>query len=189
MRTLPAVLKIDALGIGGAAVITAVAVAVGMGPTFLSQRPSRERQAADLTRLKQEAAVLDRDTEAARTHIARLTEQVKEAVPLRPADRVNDRLREITALAKTHSITLNQVTPAKAEAEAKYRLVPIKVTGAAPYGAVSRFIHELHEKFRDTAVTSFDLKAPPSDNPPKADFTLNLAWYAAPAGSPGEPPK
>ena len=78
--------------------------------------------------------------------------------------------------------------------EGKALIVPIKLAGTGSYPDLARFLHSLRETFRDTAITTLKLTAQPaapnpartSENVPAA-FTIDLAWYAAPAGSADAP--
>ena len=205
-------LRIDALGTLAAVALTLGAGVVAIGPHFLARGPTPADQKAELEHRRQEAADLDKMTETTRQRLADLTTRSATAVHLQPATRVNERLVEITKLAAGGNISIAQMTPgastppsAPANAPAdkhaaapaspldnKALVVPIKLAGTGTYPDLARFIHALREQFRDTAITSLKLNAQPgggaaesakpSENTP-GSFTIDLAWYAAPAGS------
>ena len=70
--------------------------------------------------------------------------------------------------------------------EPKATLVPIKLAGSGTYPDITRFLHALHNQFRDTALSSLKLTAQPDPKQSEkqiAAFSIDLAWYAAPAAS------
>ena len=183
-------LRIDAAGVFAAAAITAVAGAIIVVPMLASDRTSVATRRAELDTLKAESQAQTKALDYAEKEVARLTEQAREGVSLISSRKVADRMVEIAAVAKESGAKIAQTEPAqKLEKTEKPSVVkvPIKIVGTATYPEVTRFVHELHDRFRDTALTGLSLQATPADKSPSAQFTIDLAWYADAADSAGKP--
>ncbi len=202
-------LRNDALGTLAAVALTLGAGVVAIGPHIIARGPTPADQQVELERRRQEASALDKQAESTRQRLAEFATRSASAVHLQPASKVNERLVEITKLAAAGSISIAQMTPgspilpsappapadktaapAATSLDAKAIVVPIKLAGSGSYPEVARFVHALREQFRDIAVTALHMNSVPgsyepgksSENVP-GPFSIDLAWYAAPAGS------
>lgn len=198
-------LRVDALGALAALALTAGAAILAFGPKLLSHAPTRAQQQAELDARRKEALDIERLAEAAHKNLADLQSQSAVAVQLRPANTINQRLGDMAAIAEPLNIAILQLSPgpaapppatpaagSPAPSEPKATIVPIKLAGTGTYPDIARFIHALHDKFRDTALSSLKLTAQPDPKQSEkqiAAFSIDLAWYAAPAASDGAPPK
>ena len=212
-RSTPPTLRVDALGLLGALALTAGALAFVVGPRFLSAAPAPRDQQRELEARRHAAIDVDRQAETAQAHLIDLNTQIARAVQLHPAEHINQRLVEITQLALAEHVSIAQMSPgnpapagpptpgAGAGADKNKAppsplaaggvvVVPIKLAGSGSYPEVARFLHALHDAFRDTAVGSLHITSQPgaSENgaPIPAPFTIDLSWYAAPA-NPADP--
>lgn len=105
------------------------------------------------------------------------------AVQLKPAERVNQQVSDLTGVAGDAGLRVDEIRPASAMPAARFTMVPIKVSGAGEYAAVTEFLRLLRADFRDTGVIGFSLKMPTDATATGLKFEFNLVWYAAPSPS------
>ncbi len=197
------VLHVDALGVLIALALTAGAGAVAVGPKLLARAPTHAEQQQELDSRRKAAVEIEQQAEAARRNLDTLKTQTIAAVQLQPPTHINQRMGEMAALAGPCNISIDQLSPGTPAAtpiapataggpESKATIVPIKLSGTGSYPDISRFLRSLHDTFRDTAVSSLHVMAQPDPKGSEkqvASFTIDLAWYAAPAAWADAPPK
>lgn len=111
------------------------------------------------------------------------------AVQLKPAERVNQQVSDLTSVAGKAGLRIDEIKPAGPVPAERFTMVPIKVSGAGEYSAVTDFLKRLRADFRDTGVTGFSLKSPPDESAKPLVFEFNLVWYAAPVPAPAKKTK
>ncbi|MEE9211280.1 MAG: type 4a pilus biogenesis protein PilO [Phycisphaeraceae bacterium] len=168
----------------GAAVCAALTVAVyfaGIRPVFHAHQ-HRTLQQAKLKDQRRLASELAASLSTLRRDVASVTQALDES-PLRlePAGHINQRLARLTELATNHGLEIHQIQPGQVQRDVHYDIVPVHLAGEGTYQTYAAFIHQLHRKFPDTGVSSFELSGNPSDPDDTATFRLNLAWYTIPA--------
>lgn len=168
------------IGAGAAGVRPLVAHRVAAHELSAAMMQARDRSdaaRAQLGTVRERAAMLNRDLAA-------------HAVQLRPATALNEQLGAVTALAQRAGLRVQQVSPGKAGAGARYTTVPVRVTGSGTYPAVASFLAALHEHEPTTAVAGVTIHgegggtgpvSPAAGSARAAAFTLDLVWYALPA--------
>lgn len=205
--SLSPTLRVDALGLLAALTLTAGAAALALGPKLLSPTQTYAQQQDHLDARRKQAQDIDRQADAARKNLDGLNSQAITAVQLKPANTINQRLGEMSNLAAPCDISITSLSPGTPAAqppapaagapappapELKAAIIPIKLAGTGAYPDIACFLHMLHDDFRDTALTSLRITATPDPKQSEkqiASFSIDLAWYAAPAGSDGAPPK
>lgn len=178
-----ATFRVDAVGATIAVAITVIAAGSLLWPMIASAEDGPRRDAvADLeNRARAEEAALRIE----RAELEALQKQLDAAVTLEPASKVNTRLVGLAALADRCGVSITLLTHQTARAQKKAVVVPIKIGGSGSYLEVTRFARALHDEYRDTAVVGLSINGAPSAAPNDATYTLDLAWYAAPAGPAG----
>jgi Tfp pilus assembly protein PilO len=102
---------------------------------------------------------------------------------LKPANEVrpNARLQEITSLAASRGLTLKAVEPGQAHADARFRTLPLRLTGTGSFRGCVQFLHDLRKNLEDTTVVDFRFTGAPETPGSPVTFDLDLCWYAAAA--------
>lgn len=204
-QSLPPTLRIDALGALTTIAFSAGALVIAVGPRIFSPAPSHAQQQADLDARIKKSLDIDRQAELAQHAFAKLQSESVAAVKLKPASTMNQRLGDIAALAEPLGISITKLvpgptaaplaaasttpaTPATPAPPPLTTILSIKLAGTGSYPAISRFLHTMHDNFRDTALSTLKLSTPlearQSENS-LATFSIDLTWYAAPEGSDG----
>jgi hypothetical protein len=174
-----------------AALMAAVACAIGAAPYLLNAGPSVKEQGSQLEERTHAAAEADAEVVALRARVESLAAKQRSAVLLQPQSALFSRINAITDLATNCSATISQITPQIPQApiaitdKDKAVIVPIKIAGTCTYENATRLLAEISERFPDTAVTAVRLTAAPAEAAPTAAFAIDLAWYAGPANSAG----
>ena len=153
---------------------------------------SEARKAADLSQLSElrtKSLELAQAAQAQRDRLAKLESELKRnPLQLAGVGALNQRIADLTALADQVSaatsvgLKIEQITPGAPVAGPRYTAVPIRLSGIATYVGAQVMLERLHERFPDTGVTAFSL-ASTQEGAATASFTLELMWYAAPAGA------
>ena len=171
---------IDTGGAAACAVALLLFYAIGIRP-LLHHRNDVIVARATLMHQRQRAA-------AAKALVRDLTGQVEraqaamEANPLRleSVGRINHRLARIDSLAGARGLELRDVQPGRVAQSNGYQTVPLRITGTGSYQNCMQFLHDLHQTFRDTAVTGFRLSGSPQDGKSQTiSFDFDLRWYAS----------
>jgi hypothetical protein len=201
------ILRVDAVGVLLGLALTAIAATLAVGPRLLAHARSHAEQQGELEARRKDAVQVDQQTDVARRYLDMLKSQTSAAVRLQPPTHINQRMGEMASLAEPCNISIAQLSPGTPPPisttpaatgtpaptpESRATIVPIKLAGTGSYADLSRFLKSLHDTFRDTAVTSLHIIAQPDGKGSEkqvASFTVDFAWYAAPAVSNDAPPK
>ncbi len=97
---------------------------------------------------------------------------------------LNNRLARVAALATGRGLDIADIRPGAASFGSHCTTVPISLTGSGSFDNCVRYLHQLREQFRDTAVISVKLNGNPEDALAPASFQLELRWYADPELTP-----
>lgn len=176
--------RIDAAGLAVCLIIGAAAYLLGFGP-LLADRALvlGHRQAlADQT---VEASKLDDEVKKAQDTRDKLQKQVAQIRPLDPPSRVNQRVKDLTDIAAGCGLKVGEIGPGAPAAGTRFTTVPIRLKGIGEYRTIAEFFARVHERFRDTAIVGFRASCNIESDKPDAEFSFDLEWYAAPAGSAG----
>lgn len=181
LRLNPVTLHVDVTGIAIAVAMTVACAGALVWPIFA--RSSEVHTPNALTDLENRARAEETALRLDRASLEKLQAEALKTVRLEPVTRVNERLVGLAALADKCGVTITLLTPQKPQPAAKATIVPVKLAGNASYAAITRFVHALHAEYRDTAVVGLSIVGSPTQKPQDAAYTLDLAWYAAPAVS------
>lgn len=118
-----------------------------------------------------------------------LDDELRRAVRLLPANRVNERLSEITTRAESHGLTVEQIVPGAPTVVGRFVAVSVRIGGACGYPDVTSFLGALHEEYRDLAVTGLQITGQPGQPDQKTTYTVDFVWYAESAASAGASPR
>jgi Tfp pilus assembly protein PilO len=121
--------------------------------------------------LEIDAASAQRDVAAA----AKALESV--SVRLVSVDARNSRLAELTRLASTLGLTVDELSPHEPVKGELFDRVLIDVRGRGSYPDAAMFLHLIHDEFLDTEVRSFRITRNDGD----AMFEIRLVWHATPS--------
>lgn len=170
-----------AAGAGLCALLTVAAWFAGVKPSLerLRQVGQQEEQLATLRQQAGDLSARTKELEARRDQVARsLTDN---AVRLQPATKINRRLDELTQLAVTCQLKVDEIQPGKTRPTSRHEVVPIRLRGNGSYVSCVNFLHSLRRQFPDTGASQIDLKGAPGAAPETSCFEFTLDWYTAPA--------
>lgn len=196
-RSVKRSMGIDAIAAFGAAAVTALvgaAVVIPMSQGNALNESLNQRHTEALKRCD-EASAIERDLKAT---VAATAEQLaRNRVKPAPLSSLNRKVAEITDLAASSGLILEQLGPGDTYSTAAARSVSIKASGLADLGAWRRFLSAMHDQHPDTAITEFtlaDLSAAETERsalsgsvrtlpqtPATAAFTMAMVWHAAPS--------
>ena len=147
---------------------------------LIDERKELRLQEASLAKRRQEASNLS----ASLNSVTKQLDEVRlelEASPLKlqSSSVLNERLKQVNDLASESDLQINEVQPGRRYTGDRFHTVSIFVAGKGTYRTCTQFLHRLHETFKDTAVSSFDLRGNPARGN-AAQFRFDLAWYVAP---------
>lgn len=172
--------QIDAGGLALCAALAAAWYYAGLQP-LQQARADRVSAEEELRAKTRDAETLQADRAGVQHRLKELEDAIGASrVRLEPADRINERVAGLTALARDEGLRLDEIKPGAGTALARYMTVPIHISGSGLYAKCAGFLTELHGQFPDVGVTSLDLRGEPAtpDRPPH--FVFDLVWYAAP---------
>jgi hypothetical protein len=150
----------------------------------MQRRTGLESARAAQSALQQRAVEAEAALATARGDLEKTTARLAAtSVQLEPADRINRRVDDITALAGQARLSLSQTSQGAASPAAQFITRPIRLEGTGAFSDCVSFLGSLLRGHRDIAVTG--LRMTGAGGPDKAGtaFTFDLVWYAAPAGS------
>lgn len=167
--------------------MTAVAGGVAAAPHLLRREPTAGELAGLISEQTKAAAERVSELESLTRMVAQTRAEAERAVRVRPASEANVRLEELADAAQRHGATIAQIASLTPDTrERRATIVPIKVAGRATYTQATALLRDVNENFRDMGVTAFKVwGTPQSGAAPVIEFSLDLAWYAAPAGAGG----
>lgn len=165
-----------------------VAVWIGLGVAIYTlgyqpQAEARRQSASDSDRFtvhEQELATVRSQTADARRRLEKATKQREQnPIQLGRPSAINERLKDITALADSCGIKLDRLEPEKPILYTRCAIVPIHIGGSTTFPGLVGFFNRLHTEFRDTAAPGFKLSANQDQSNPAGRFEIELAWYTA----------
>lgn len=174
--------EIHAAGVSACVVLSVLFCLAGLRP-ILSERRTNALQEAKLQEQRQQETKRRALITTLRQDIV-LAHKALDEMPLRlkPAGHVNQRLARLTDLATANGLDIHEIQPEDAASGTHYDTVPVRLAGKGTYQTHTAFLRNLHQTFRDTAVTSFQLVGNPRQPDEPATFRMTLAWYTSPAG-------
>lgn len=187
----PAISKLMQINIAGTATIIALTVAtyfIGIDPVLVILSNEKDA-AASLADKQAEAKKLEAELSLARQQQTKnLAEIAASPTKLQPASRINARMVQLTDVASTRGLKLDQLSPGAADSSGRFTTVPIHLSGTTSFAALVGFLSDLNEQFPHTAITGFRIAGTPSTGKEGAAaippvFSVDCVWYAAPTGS------
>lgn len=134
------------------------------------------------------AELLDREGElrSARNDARHLETALDEArsrfaeglVSLRPVSEANAMHGELTALASSHGLVIDEVTPGDARPVGRLMELPLQVSGRGSYVELARFLAAAHGGLEQMEVRGFSVLGNPAEPDRPLTFALELAWLA-----------
>lgn len=173
---------IDAAGVAACALLLAAAYLVGLAPRLRERSLDAERR-AELDRGRVELSGLitqKRDLEAKSAELK--VKRERNTVRLQGVREVNRRADVILDVAGASGLRVAEIAPGAPVTKDGLTVVPIRLRGTGTYGAVTQLLSRLHEKYRDTAVTTLTLSAG-VDEQAAPEFSVDFAWFALPDGA------
>jgi hypothetical protein len=180
-RTTPGLWQIYGVGLAVCLGLTAAAYLFGVQPA-LATREADEAYAVDLQGRRQNAADLSATLASTRQKLEQTRREVAGlSLRLEPASGVNRRLAKLADLATAAGLEINEVQPGAASDSPHYQVVPIRISGTGAYPACAQFLHQLRERFPDTAARSVEVANPsPTRDHAAGTFRFELTWYTSP---------
>lgn len=176
---IPAFSEVDGAGVVVAIVLSGLFYFMGLKPLLDRQHTEilQDRQ-LEIQRAKNDQG--ERSLQTLREHLALVQAEIADSPQkLEPLHALNDRLARITALAAVRGLDIADIRPGAATTSLHYKTVPILLTGSGSYVNCVRYLHQLHEQFTDTTVTSLRMTGTPEDRDTAPSFQFELRWYAA----------
>jgi Tfp pilus assembly protein PilO len=151
---------------------------------LLERRQMEQVQQQELELQRTKADLSAQALQTASEHLKTIKAAISDSPQkLEPVKALNDRLARIAALATARGLDIADIRPGDVAAAVHYTTVPISLTGTGGFPNCVRYMHELHQQFSDTTVTSMRLTGNPDDLTAAGTFQLELRWYAAPQRS------
>jgi len=172
--------RIDA---AGAAVCLALSLALYLGgirplirnhDDFVDQKAQLDEQRTRLDEMNLTLKAYRGQYETAQRELA------QGALRLESTSNVNRRLADISALAVSCNLKINEIQPGRAVPTLHYQTVPIHLAGNGTYRTCTAFLHKLRKSFPDTSISLLELAGNPSDPSGMGTFRLDLQWHASP---------
>ena len=163
------------------AALTAAAYVLGI-QSAQAEYAAHQADLAELKSRQRKASALGADLAEAHGMLEKTMREVSQ-LPLRlePATAINRRLSELDLLCEDSALSIDERRPGPAVDHPHYQTVTIHLVGTGTYPACAKFLHELRQRFPDTAVRSFESSNPsPGRNQSKGNFRFELVWYTTP---------
>jgi hypothetical protein len=163
------------------AVLTGVAYLVGIQPAQ-ARYAAHSKELTELRMRQVKATDLVRQFASAQESLEQTLKQVQGLrLRLDPATSVNSRLARLADLCGESGLAIDELQPGAAVDAPHYQTVPIRLVGTGSYTACATFLHDLRNRFPDTAVRAFESSNPnPGRNQATGTFRFELVWYTAP---------
>jgi Tfp pilus assembly protein PilO len=172
--------RIHAAGIALVLAIAALVYIAGLHPLAVARMEAARLEAA-LASQRQTLRDAEDLLSRGREQLDRFERQLAQA-PLKLEDvtQLNQRLADLTALARDGALLIHQMQPGEAMAGDDYAMVAVRLTGEATYQTFTRFIDQLHQRMPDIEVRSLDIRDSPASGSgaSTAAFRLECVWYA-----------
>jgi hypothetical protein len=180
---VPRFSEIDGAGVTAILVVSAIFYFAALRP-MLDQREQAAAQQRQLAMQAQKASDAATALHTAQDRLELVQKQIAEnPQKLEPLRALNNRLAGITAAATARQLDIADIRPGSALNGAHYTTVPIAISGSGSFANCVRYLHDLHEKFGDTAVTGVRLTGGAQDQASTTaaplTFRFELRWYAA----------
>jgi Tfp pilus assembly protein PilO len=148
---------------------------------LLERRKMEQVQQQELELHRTKADISAQALQTASDHLKTIKALISDSPQkLEAVKALNDRLARIAALATARGLDIADIRPGDVAVAVHYTTVPISLTGTGSFPNCVRYMHELHQQFSDTTVTSMRLTGNPDDLTASGTFQLELRWYAAP---------
>ena len=173
--------RIDAAGVALCAVGALLFYWASLRPV-LHQRGSFAAQENYLNEQRRKIGEFGERVAAIRARFDEVNAALSEnPIQLEQTDRVNNRIARLTDMGVASGLKIDEVWSGKITYGPQRASVPIHLSGGGTYRAWTAFMHQLRERFPDTAVDSFELKGNPGAQAAPAQFQISLIWWAAPS--------
>lgn len=159
--------------------LTAGAYMTAIQPVLDAQIAQRSQQ-AELLEQQRIAGELDKRVAQIHREVAMVNEELERSqLELESAGRINQRIAELTEIANDVGLTLQQIDPGQKHSERLFDMVPIELAGISDFRQYLLFLHRLHARFSDIAVSEFQIIGTPENPAEGARFHLTLCWFTA----------
>jgi Tfp pilus assembly protein PilO len=171
--------KIDLVGLGAVAVITAAVWAIAISPRVDEDQSIRQRH-AELVQAEREAEEAGMIARAAAARARQLQEELtRTGVVLSPRSQQIRVLAAISDLAQTNALDVQSVDTGTPRSTPQWVEVPITISGAGRYGDCVEFLAQLSAMRRDILVRALSLEGDVSNPSPVARFRFEMIWFAS----------
>jgi len=171
-------LTIDASAVGGCLVATLLVYLLGFMP-LLSQREEIDVQRQQLDEQRDKAERLQATSRILRAKLATTHAQLSTShIQLQSIRQLNQRLSELAEFSQKTGLDMQDVRPGALVRMPRYATMPIHVAGNGTYPACTAFFRDLHQRFGDMAIASFDLRNGNAPNAP-ATFSFEIVWFVS----------
>jgi Tfp pilus assembly protein PilO len=171
--------KIDLVGLGAVAVITAAVWAIAISPRVDEDQSMRQRY-AELVQAEREAEEAGMIARAAAARARQLQEELtRTGVVLSPRSQQIRVLAAISDLAQTNALDVQSVDTGTPRSTPQWVEVPITISGAGRYGDCVEFLAQLSAMRRDLLVRALSLEGDVSNPSPVARFRFEMIWFAS----------
>jgi Tfp pilus assembly protein PilO len=171
-------LSIDASAVGACAAATLLVYLLGFGP-LLSQREAIDAQRQDMEQTRDKGERLQGTSRVLRARLATAQSQLATShLRLQSIRQLNQRLSELAEFSQKSGLEMQDVRPGTLTRAARYAQMQIHVSGNGSYPNCTAFFHDLHQRFGDMAISSFDLRNGNAPNAP-ATFSFDIAWFVS----------
>jgi Tfp pilus assembly protein PilO len=171
----------------------ALCAAVTAGAYFLCVTPLVEkRHAAEERRAvvadeRRKADALTAAVRGARRELDDTrSETAATSVTLQSSALLNQRMADLAAFCGKTGMVVRDIQSMPEMAAGRYGAVPITLSATGRYQDCARMLQQLHKKFSDTGVESFEMLAGATERPAERTLTARLVWYVAARGPRGE---
>jgi len=177
---------LDATGAGTCVALTFLAYFAGFRSLASSHAASATRQ-NELNRQRRKCSELRASSSALEARVVDVQQQLaKSPVRLQSGRHVNQRIAEITELAGSCGLKVDDIGLGQTFSTSHYRAVPIHVAGTGSYGTCMVFLQRINQTFPDTAVSKLELLRAAQRRSMVSTFKLSLLWHVAPEDGPPE---
>ena len=154
------ILKLDVVGGLGVAGILAAIVMLAVMPIVdeRRERDNREDRLAEIRAETDHAVGVLRETRTNLRSKVREAEQIPEH--LRVRGDLNTRSARIVEETEAFGLTVRTILPGEPETGPRFKRTPIELSTRAPFDAIARYLHGLHNSSPDLEITSLEIRDP-----------------------------
>jgi Tfp pilus assembly protein PilO len=169
-------LTIDASAVGACVAVALLVYLLGFMP-LMSQREAIGVQRQELAETCEKAERLQGTSRVLRARLATAQAQLAtKHLELQSVRQLNQRLSELADFSQKSGLDMQDVRPGTMVRLARYAQMPIHISGNGSYPNCTAFFHDLHQRFGDMAVSSFDLRNGNTPSAP-ATFSVDIVWF------------